>query len=94
MAVRPDKLKKGDKAGIIAPASPPDLANLKKAVPFFEKILGVELVFGKNIEKQYGYLAGRDEERAADVMDMFLDPDIKAVFVHAEDMAQREWPIG
>ena len=80
MAVRPDKLKRGDKAGIIAPASPPDLANLKKAVPFFEETLGLELVFGTNIEKKYGYLAGRDEERAADVMDMFQDPDIKAIF--------------
>jgi len=80
MAGRPEKLKRGDKAGIIAPASPPDLANLKKAVPFFEETLGLELVFGKRIENQYGYLAGRDEERADDVMDMFLDPDIKAVF--------------
>ena len=80
MAVRPEKLKRGDRAGIIAPASPPDLDHLKKAVPFFEEALGLELVFGRNIERQYGYLAGRDEERANDLMDMFLDPDIKAIF--------------
>lgn len=80
MAVRPEKLKRGDRAGIIAPASPPDLDRLKKAVPFFEEALGLELVFGRNIERQYGYLAGRDEERANDLMDMFLDPDIKAIF--------------
>lgn len=80
MAVKPERLKRGDKVGIIAPASPPDLEKLKRAVPFFEEVLGLELVVGKNIENQYGYLAGRDEERASDVMSMFLDPDIKAVF--------------
>ncbi len=80
MALRPERLTRGDKAGIIAPASPPDLDHLKKAVPFFEETLGLELVFGERIESQYGYLAGRDEERANDVMDMFLNPDIKAIF--------------
>lgn len=80
MTVKPERLKRGDKVGIIAPASPPDLEKLKKAIPFFEETLGVELVFGKNLESQYGYLAGRDEERASDLMEMFLNPDIKAIF--------------
>ncbi|KMY49159.1 S66 peptidase family protein [Peribacillus loiseleuriae] len=77
--VKPARLQKGDTVGVIAPASPPDQAKIKQALSFFTE-LGLHYKLGKNIECQYGYLAGSDEERVEDVHSMFSDPSIKAVF--------------
>ncbi|WP_347318553.1 LD-carboxypeptidase [Rossellomorea sp. RS05] len=71
-------LQKGDKVGVIAPASPPNVENFKKALPFLKE-LGLEPVIGKHLYEKNGYLAGKDEERLADLHDMFRDPEIKGI---------------
>lgn len=75
----PNRLKKGDMVGIIAPASPPNLEKLERAITFLYG-LGLNVKIGKNLEKEYGYLAGQDEERLADLHEMFADDEVKAVF--------------
>jgi muramoyltetrapeptide carboxypeptidase len=42
--------------------------------------LGLNAISGAAVLKQYGYLAGTDEERAQDINQMFADPKIKAIF--------------
>ncbi|RNF39995.1 S66 peptidase family protein [Planococcus salinus] len=79
MRIRPKRLKKGDVIGVIAPSSPPDQENLKKALPFFEE-LGLQVRMGKSVHAKYGYLAGEDDERLADLHAMFEDPEISGVF--------------
>jgi muramoyltetrapeptide carboxypeptidase len=74
----PKALKKGDTIGVIAPASPPNMKRLEKAIPFFTN-LGLHVKLGKNIEKVHGYLAGTDEERLSDFHDMIRDDDVKAI---------------
>ncbi|WP_430790223.1 S66 peptidase family protein [Virgibacillus flavescens] len=76
--IRPNRLKQGDTIGVIAPAGPPNLTNLKQAIPVFEK-MGLHVKLGKNIDKIHGYLAGTDEERLSDLHDMFADSTIKAI---------------
>ncbi|WP_404455822.1 LD-carboxypeptidase [Virgibacillus necropolis] len=76
--LRPQRLQSGDTIGVIAPASPPNLANLNRAIPVFEK-MGLSVVLGKKIKKVHGYLAGTDDERLSDLHDMFADPTIKAI---------------
>ncbi|MFC4024982.1 LD-carboxypeptidase [Oceanobacillus longus] len=76
--IRPTRLKKGDKIGVIAPAGPPDLEKLNKAIPFFENI-GLHVKLGKNIKEVRGYLAGTDEQRLEDFHDMIADRKIKAI---------------
>lgn len=41
--------------------------------------LGLKTKLGAHLLDRRGYLAGRDEDRAADVMAMFTDPTVKAV---------------
>nr|WP_028782747.1 LD-carboxypeptidase [Thalassobacillus devorans] len=75
----PNRLHKGDKIGVIAPASPPNIDQMYQAVPFIES-LGLEVVVGDHVKDVHGYLAGRDEDRLADVHDMFRNPEIKGIF--------------
>ncbi|QSS99652.1 LD-carboxypeptidase [Pontibacillus sp. ALD_SL1] len=74
----PKRLKKGDTIGVIAPASPPNLDNVKKAIPFFEQ-KGLNVKLGPNVSRTYGHLAGTDEERLKDLHDFFQDPNIDGI---------------
>ena len=42
--------------------------------------MGLEARFGEHVLDRYGYLGGRDEDRAADINTFFADPEVKAVF--------------
>lgn len=78
MKTMPRRLKKGDTVGVIAPSSPPNLENLKKALPFLEE-LGLKVKMGKSVEEKRGYLAGDDDARLADLHAMFEDPGIAGI---------------
>ncbi|MGI8313885.1 S66 peptidase family protein [Halobacillus mangrovi] len=76
--ILPKRLQKGDTVGVIAPASPPNLENLEKAIPFLEN-LGLQVKVGPNVSKTYGYLAGTDQERLDDLHAMFTDSDVSGI---------------
>src|ERR1035437_2603898 len=77
--IKPEKLKRGDVIGIISPSSPvSDKAKLDAGVSYFEK-MGYRVKVGLNAMKEWGYLAGTDEERAEDVHNMFLDHEVKLI---------------
>jgi muramoyltetrapeptide carboxypeptidase len=78
--IKPERLCPGDTIGLIAPASaPPDPKAVDRAAAALEK-LGYRPKLGKNIRARLGFIAGTDRERAADVMAMFADKRVKAVF--------------
>lgn len=74
----PKRLKKGDTVGVISPSSPPNPENLEKALPFLEE-LGLKVKMGKSVREKYGYLAGDDDARLADLHDMFEDPEVAGI---------------
>ncbi|GIP37740.1 putative murein peptide carboxypeptidase [Paenibacillus sp. J31TS4] len=76
--VKPRALRPGDCVGITAPASCGELEQAKKAAVHLER-LGLTVRFGATLSKQYGYLAGTDEERAAELNAMFADPGIQGI---------------
>ncbi|MBP2242436.1 muramoyltetrapeptide carboxypeptidase [Cytobacillus eiseniae] len=78
MLVKPQRLQKGDTVGIIAPASPPNQENLQRSYSFLEE-LGLKIKIGDHVQDQYGYLAGKDKDRLADLHRMFLDREVKAL---------------
>jgi len=78
MLVKPERLKKGDTVGVIAPASPPNKENLERGLKFFAD-LGLKYKLGKSLYQEYGYLAGSDEERLADLHEMFQDDEVKGI---------------
>jgi muramoyltetrapeptide carboxypeptidase len=78
MLIKPERLKKGDTVGIIAPASPPNKENLERGLKFIEE-MGLNYKLGKSLYQEYGYLAGSDEDRLADLHEMFLDDEVKGI---------------
>lgn len=73
-------LKKGDLIGIIAPSSPViDQTRIEKSTKYFEQ-LGYNVLLGENLTQEFGYLAGTDEQRVADLHSMFQNKDVKAIF--------------
>ncbi len=42
--------------------------------------LGLQPSKGEHVRERHGYLAGTDQQRAADVMAAFTDPNVKAIF--------------
>ncbi len=77
--LRPPKLRKGATIGIVAPSSPQrDDARLQSGIRYFES-LGYRVLCGENLWKRHGYLAGTDEERAADLNAMIHNPDVAMI---------------
>jgi len=77
--IKPKMLQKGDRIGIISPASrPSDLDKLERGMEYLRQ-MGFIPVPGKHISEQRGYLAGEDSSRLADLNDMFESDDINAI---------------
>lgn len=78
--IKPPRIKPGDTIGLIEPASasddPFDLVLVEEAI----RAMGLVPKRAPNLFKRYGYLAGQDKERGADVTAMFADKDVKAIF--------------
>src|SRR5271156_500887 len=76
----PPRLAIGDTIGIAAPASPPDQPEIIDEVIKRFTALGFKVKPGKNLRERDGYLAGSDEERAADINAFFADPEVRGIF--------------
>lgn len=77
--ILPRKLEKGDLVGVVAPAGPVDPDLLENGLAVLKKMKLVPLL-GKHVLSRTGYLAGKDEDRAEDLMSMFENKDVKAIF--------------
>lgn len=78
--LKPRRLQRGDLIGLVSPASRiADTTKIDQAVRYLEG-LGYRAVIGANATKINTYLAGTDEERAADLNAMFENPRVKAIF--------------
>src|SRR5690606_10570050 len=77
--IKPKAIKPGDTIGLIAPASPIyNSADFDKMIEDLSS-MGFKLKLGKHVRDQHGYLAGRDEDRAEDLMEMFADNDVDGI---------------
>jgi muramoyltetrapeptide carboxypeptidase len=77
--VKPAALKRGDRIGIVAPASSFDRIAFRRGVETVKK-LGYAVTYDRSIYRKYWSMAGSDSERAGQINRMFADPDIKAIF--------------
>ena len=78
--IKPPRLRPGDVVGLIEPAGfTDDLFDLEVVKATIEA-MGLKPKAARHLVERHGYLAGRDEDRAADVNAMFADPQVKAVF--------------
>lgn len=77
--IKPKRLALGQTIGVVAPSSPP--RQSEDIDLWLEQIrkLGFRVKAGKHLYDRYGYLAGRDEDRAADINAAFADDAIDAI---------------
>ena len=77
---KPQRIRLGDTIGLIEPASnsddPFDLTFVEEAVV----AMGLKPKRAPHLLDRYGYLAGQDKDRAADINTMFADKDVRAIF--------------
>ncbi len=76
--IKPARLKKGDRLGLIAPGRFITEEELKTSVNSLETI-GFKVVYTNNILSRNGYLAGTDEQRTSDLNEMFSRDDIDGI---------------
>jgi muramoyltetrapeptide carboxypeptidase len=75
---KPAPLRRGDVVGVIAPAGAVDEPRVRAGIGALEEA-GFRVRLGAAALKRAGYLAGADDERLADVHDMFRRPEVKAI---------------
>ncbi|WP_336052780.1 S66 peptidase family protein [Streptomyces sp. CA2R101] len=76
--VRPPRLRPGDRVRIVSPASPPSREGVARGVELLTS-WGLRVEVGEHVFDRWGYLAGRDEDRAFDLNSAFADPGVRAV---------------
>ena len=78
-SLKPPALKEGDTVGLINPAGATfrsvDLEIVRETLA----AIGLKSKPGRHALSRYGYLAGRDRERAEDVNTMFADPQVSGI---------------
>jgi muramoyltetrapeptide carboxypeptidase len=77
-ALVPPKLRVGDRVRLVSPASPPDQQAVSTLCEVLES-WGLVVEFGDNVFQKYGYLAGTDEQRLADINAALRDPTVRAI---------------
>jgi muramoyltetrapeptide carboxypeptidase len=77
--VKPVKLKMGDTIGLIAPASPIPKDKFDIALKNMET-LGLRAIYSEQVFAEYGYLAGKDQDRLSDFRRYLNDPEVKAIW--------------
>ncbi len=79
-ARKPSRLRPGDTVGLIEPASASDEPFQIQLVEEAITAMGLKPKRAPHILNRYGYLAGADKDRAADINAMFADKEVKAIF--------------
>lgn len=86
--IKPPRLKKGDKLGIISPSYPkPDRSDPEYFQQYDIAVntireMGFEVIEGKNLGKTRWWSGGTPEERAEDINAFFLDENIRGLIAH------------
>jgi len=78
-ALLPARLHPGDRVRLVSPASTPTREGVDHCIKIMRS-WGLEPEIGRHAFDEYGYLAGTDRDRLADVNDAIRDPDVRAIF--------------
>jgi len=75
----PQCLKKGDLIGLVTPGSPIEKRQLDETIQKLEN-LGFRTYNTDSVLAEYGYFAGRDQERADELMHMFTNKEVDGIW--------------
>jgi muramoyltetrapeptide carboxypeptidase len=74
----PPPLTKGDTIGLVTPSSPMFPGRLEAGVSYLKK-KGFKVQLGLHLHDADRFMAGRDEDRAEDIMNFFRDEEVKVI---------------
>ena len=77
--ILPKRLKKGDLIGLVTPGSPIKKEQLDETIVKLEN-LGFRTYYKDSVLSEYGYFAGPDQERADELMHMFTNQEVDAIW--------------
>ena len=77
--IKPKRLAAGDTVGLVLPASPALEADDVQLAKEQLEAIGLKVAIGAHAYDRYGYVAGRDRDRAADLNRMFADDAIAGI---------------
>ena len=77
--VKARALVPGDRVRVVSPGGTPNPALMDRGIEILRS-WGLTVELGQHVFAQYGYLAGTDAQRLADVNAAFADPGVRAVF--------------
>lgn len=81
--MKPKRLKAGDTIGMVLPASLElDRDSVQLAQEQLEA-LGFRVKVGAHVLDRWGFLAGADRDRAADINTAFADPEVDGIFAYS-----------
>lgn len=78
MATAPPLLRRGDTVGIVTLGSPLNRATIDARIEVLRST-GLNPIVGEHVYDQDGFLAGTDEDRAADLMAMFQNEEVRLI---------------
>jgi muramoyltetrapeptide carboxypeptidase len=78
MAIRPPILRAGDTVGIVTLGSPRDAETINARIQFLEN-MGFRVVVGEYVFSSMGFVAATPQQRAADLMRLFENPEVRAI---------------
>ncbi|HVT46640.1 MAG TPA: LD-carboxypeptidase, partial [Vicinamibacterales bacterium] len=74
------RLRPGDHVRIVSPSSPPDRDGVARGVELLSSWGLIPEIAPHAFDRHGHYLAGRDEDRLADLNDALRDPGVRAIF--------------
>jgi muramoyltetrapeptide carboxypeptidase len=78
MAAKGPALRPGDTIGLVTLGSPLDRSIIDARIGYLRQ-MGFQVLTGNHVYDADGFLAGTDQERAADLMAMFAEPRVKMI---------------
>jgi muramoyltetrapeptide carboxypeptidase len=87
--IDPKAIQKGDTIGLITPSSPLTPGSLESDVRYLEE-KGFKLKLGNHINDADRFLAGKDSDRAKDLMDFIKDPEVTAIMATRGGQGSRD----
>ncbi len=78
MAIRPPILRTGDTIGIVTLGSPRDAESIDSRIQTLQS-MGYNVIVGEHVYSDDGIVAASPMERASDLMNMFMNPDVRAI---------------
>lgn len=78
MAIRPPILRAGDTVGVVTLGSPRAAESIDSGIQMLQS-MGFNVVVGEHAYSDSGIVAASPMERASDLMNMFMNPDVRAI---------------